>query len=313
MSNVKKIAVYLFVISFFFTLQNVTSAAEKLTNSYGIKITEEEYENLKELGFTDLAIDQMNKEVFKANKDLVVDKKSESTKYYEIVETTPDENQISTFSITSENEPTYTSTELSKEEYFRRVEQEKNGIKILLSTDTTTTSYRRLTTSIQLIGTTTRLHSKFIWDIIPATRSYDVLSTAIDSTFSPKAGSEYGQQLWGYTYTTSGGFYGGNATYPAGSSTYTRDGAGYGVKMDLKNDTSNTRITQLEGYMYYNIARSSSVVPYYINAYGNYSHLKTTDDTSFSYGLDFGGPGISWSGISASSFDSISAHAQILY
>lgn len=313
MSNVKKIAVYLFAISFFFMLQNVTSAAEKLTNSYGIKITEEQYENFKELGFTDLAIDQMNKEVFKANKDLVVDSKSESTKYQEIVETTPVENQVSTFSTTSENSPTYTTTELNEEEYFKRVEQEKNGIKIFASSDTTTTSYRRLTTSIQLIGATTRLHNKFIWDIIPSTRSYDVLSTAIDSTFSPKSGSEYGQQLWAYTYTTSGGFYGGNSAYPAGSATYTRDGAGYGVKMDLRNDTSNTRVTQLEGYMYFSIVRSSSVVPYYINAYGNYSHLKTTADTSFSYGLDFGGPALSWSGITSSSFDSMSAHAQIPY
>lgn len=313
MSTVKKIAVYLFAISFFFMLQNATSAAEKLTNSYGIKITEEQYENLKELGFTDLAIDQMNKEVFKANKDLVVDSKSESTKYQEIVETKPVENQFSTFSTTSENSPTYTTTELSEEEYFRRVEQEKNGIKILASYDTTTTSYRRLTTSIQFIGTTTRLHNKFVWDIIPNTRSYDVLSTSIDSTFSPQAGSEYGQQLWGYTHPLYGGFYGDNASYPSGSSTYTRDTAGYGVKMNLKDDSSNLRVTQLEGYMYYNIIRNSSVVPYYINAYGNYSHLKSTADTSYSYGLDFGGPSISWSGISSSSFDSITTHAQIPY
>lgn len=313
MSNVKKVISYLFALSFFFLFQNAISAQE-IENAYGIKISEEEYENLKELGFTDLAINQMDREVFDANKNLIVDSKSEVTKYYEVVEEVSDVQKDSSRSLLmNEKNPMYVSTELSEEEYFARVDRVKNGVQTFASSDQTVTSYRRLTTSIQRIQSTIRLHSKFVWDVMPKTRNIDVLSTSIDSTFSPVAGSEHGQQLWSYTNPTNGGLYGGNASYSKGSSAYTRGAAGYGVKMNLKDDASGARLVDLEGYMYFNIAKNSSVVPRYINAYGNYSHLTTTNSIGYSYGLSFGGPAISWAGVSGSSFDTITTHAQVAY
>jgi len=307
----KKLSALFLILAMFFVSQTVVGAEEKkIITSSGIKMTQKEYNNLKELGFTDLAIDQMPLEVFKQNKDLKILAKGENTKYYEVKEVFEDgeiKDRI--------------QTELTEDEYFKRVKDAKNHkqsnantFSIAANPDTTSTSYRRLTTTITRLSTSTiRLHSKFVWDIMPETRSYDVLSTSIDSTFTPVSGSNYGQQLWSYTHPVYGGFYGDNATYSSSSTAWSKQSAGYGVKMNLKDDETNMRIVELEGYAYFNITRSSSVVPYYINAYGNYSHAKTTVSSSFSYGLDFGGPSISWSGVSSTSFDSITTHAQVRY
>lgn len=46
--------------------------------------------------------------------------------------------------------------------------------------------------------------------------------------------------------------------------------------MNLKDNISSLRVTQLEGYTYFNIVRNSSIVPYYINAFGNYLYAKNS-------------------------------------
>lgn len=317
MKVLQKGLVFICTLFAIFMFQNSTEAADNeiVENANGIKITQEEYQNLIDLGFTNLAIQQMTEDVFNENKNLEIIDRSETTKYYEIKEI-PEINSFSK-SMESDSEENYVSTELTEEEYFKRIEAQKNeeeGFSTFASKDTTSTSYRRLTTTISRLNTTTaRVHSKFIWDIIPKTRSYDVLATNIDSTFTPVSGSNYGQQLWSYTHPINGGFYGDNAKYSSSSSTWSKQSAGYGVRMNLKNNASNLRVTELEGYAYFNIKRSSSVVPRYINAFGIYSHAKKDISSSFSYGLSFGGPSISYSGISSSSFDKISTHAQISY
>ncbi|KOO43752.1 hypothetical protein AMD01_15455 [Priestia koreensis] len=316
-----------------FAIQTSNAHADEVVtkNSNGIEITETEYQNLTNLGFSDLAINQMDQEAFDENKDLKVDSQVETTKYYEVKESTDSNNNLSTnfknkmLNNKNDNNDNYTTTELTKEEYYKRVNKVKseeqntnqsvlkNGSKTLAANDTSSTSYRKLTTSIQRIGTTLRLFDEFVWDVVPSTRSYDVLTTSIDSTFSPVAGSQHGQQIWSYTHPKLGGFYGDNAVYNSSSTTWNKQSAGYGVKMNLKDDTSTLRVTELEGYMYYNITRNSSVIPKLVNAYGNYSHAKSTVSSSYSYSLSFGGPAIGWSGVSSTSFDQLTTHAQTGY
>ncbi|MCM3454784.1 hypothetical protein M3685_12715 [Heyndrickxia oleronia] len=317
MTKLLKFSFAILAFMLFFAIKDSVNAnAAELTNSNGVKMTEQQHQNLQNLGFTDLAIDQMTQEIFDQNKDLVVERQSEDTKYYEVKEVT-ENNPIAKFS-TSEDPTSYISTELSKEEYFKRVEaakkakeQEINTIQPFSQSDTTTTSYRRLTTTIQLIGSDIRFYNKFIWDQIPATRSYDVLAATLDSYFTPLANTNYGQQLWSVVNPTTGASSGGNAVYSSSSSTWTKQSAGYGVRMNLKDNASNARVVDLQGYMYYKIAKNSSITPKYINAFGNYSHAKKTVGSSLSYGLDFGGPSISWQSESSTSFDTITTHAQV--
>ncbi|MEK5037523.1 hypothetical protein [Sporosarcina sp. FSL K6-3457] len=313
MKKILKIITFFCAFSVLGLVQGETKATENsIVNSSGIEITQTEYENLEYLGFTELAIDQMSQEIFDENKDLTVESKSDVTKYYEIQEITP----TKAFSVlTTDQNPNYKTTELTEEEYFKRVEAETNSISIFNNgDDTTSTSYRRLNTNIlKLNSTTYRIHSKFVWDKLPVTRSYDVLSTTIDSLFTPIQGTNHGQQLYAYTHPVQGGFYGSNVTYNSSNSNWNKQGAGYGLKMNLIDNTSTLRLTQLEGYAYYNIQRSSSVVPNYINAFGNYSHAKNTVSNSISYSLSYGGPAIGWSNVSSTEFDAITTHAQLQY
>uniref|UniRef100_UPI00308149BC hypothetical protein n=1 Tax=Virgibacillus salexigens TaxID=61016 RepID=UPI00308149BC len=76
-------------------------------------------------------------------------------------------------------------TELSKEEYFKRVKEQKNKVTTFDDEGSTSTSYRRLITQIEEYPSGIRLHSRFVWDIMPKTRSIDVLSTSIDDLYTP--------------------------------------------------------------------------------------------------------------------------------
>lgn len=300
-----------FVFSLFFSLclffPTLVNAEEKenFINANGIEITSIEYENLKNLGFTDLAINLMEKEVFLENKDLIVDSQTKVTRYYEIEESSPNISNIKT---------DYKTTELSEEEYFKRVKDAKmsDGLIKPSSTDTVETSYRRLTTSIQKIGSLIRLQNYFVWDVMPVTRSYDVLTISLDSMFSPVSGSQYGAQYWTSLHPLHGVHYGA-AEYNPSSSTWNKQSSGYGVRMNLKDDTPNEQVFELEGFMYYEITRNSSVTPTLINAYGNYSHAKQSITSNFSYGLSWGSPTITWSGVPSTSFDAITTHAQTSY
>ena len=93
-----------------------------------------------------------------------------------------------------------------------------------------------------------------IWDILPKTRKVDTLSTSIDSYFTPIANTEYGQQMWSYynKYHPEWGYYNSYISYNKGSSKYTRQSAGYGLKMDLKDDEGDYKLSALSGYMYFN-------------------------------------------------------------
>lgn len=331
MKKTKKIAFYFFVLFLFFTFQNHTSAAEVVyTNSKGVKMTQAEYDNLKNLGFSDMAIDQMEQEIFDENKDLVVYNKVEVTKYYETTEIPiKEENNtisntkplnLNNLTITTDNDNLYLTKELSKEEYYKKVQSAKMGLKngsySVLSDDTTSTSYRTLTTSIvELTNKKYRLKSEFKWDIMPKTRKVDTLSTSIDNYFTPIAQSEFGQQLWSYWNPSNpnAGFKYDSVSYSRGSSKYTRQSAGYGLQMDLKDDDTGYKLFELSGYMYYDIEKSSSIIPTYVNAYGNYAHLTENTSLSYSISLSYGSPSISFSGISSSKFDSITTHAQVKY
>lgn len=259
----------------------------------------------------------MSEEIFNENKDLIVESQAKVTKYYEVKEI-PKENQIinNPLSIEKSGNTAYVSTELSEDEYFKRLENSKISITFDESSDETKTSYRRLTTTVTKFTTAPnsyRVHSSFIWDMMPKTRSYDVLSTTIDPTFTPISGSNYAQQIYYSIHPISGGVEKHSIAYNSSSPTWSKQSLGYGVRMNLKNDEANLKVILLEGYAYYKIERSSSVVPTYISAFGNYSHAKKSISSNFSYGLSFSGPSISWSGISGTSFDSISTHAQMRY
>lgn len=324
----KKIATIILSFAFLVIFQYSASASETFfTNSYGIDMTKWEYDHLKEIGYSDLAIDQMSKERFNENKDLIIKSKTSTTRYYQITEEVKKSDNQTTYSLdtqTDNKNVVYTSKELTRDDYFAKVNATKNmqGISTLDAgngSDESHTSYRRLTTDIiEWLQGSKRVSQHFVWDIIPKTRDIDVLSISIENYFTPISNSQYAQQLYSYSYTkpTLSGLYGSNFEYKSSSGNWKKSQAGYGVKMNLKNDepeNKGMKVVELEGLMEYRIALNKKTPPNYINAFGNYSHAKTEIETNFSFDLSYGGPAISFSGVSSTKFDALTTHAQLKY
>ncbi|CDQ40005.1 MULTISPECIES: hypothetical protein [Virgibacillus] len=284
---------------------SVFAEEAKLTNSHGINISDEEYEKLIDLGFSDLTIRTMEESEFNELIELDPESMSRDSKFFEVKDSSI---ETSNAFISSNLKPKV--TELSKEEYFKRVKEQKNKVTTFDDEDSTSTSYRRLITQIEKYPSGIRLHSRFVWDIMPKTRSIDVLSTSIDDLYTPLPESEYGKQSWKTIHPIENVVDYGSANYSSSSSKWNRQGSGYGVKMNLKNSHAAEEVIELEGYAYFWIARSSSTRPNFINAYGNYSHQATSTETNFSYSLTYGAPSISWSGVSSTDITSITTHAQ---
>lgn len=322
MKNFKIIMTFLILTLVFFSTNSIVDAKSKsksqdkskvIVTSVGNKLTKDEFDNLLRMGFTELAIDQMPSDIIKDNKDIITDNIGESTVYQEVIEQ-DSSDKLSRSSLSEDNESDYHVVDLTKEEYFNKVNSSTQP-ELSRASNTTKTSYRRLTTTVSSLGKKYRVNSKFIWDKLPKTRSYDVLTTSIDSTFTPVPGSNYGTQLWtlGHKSSNPTPVTHGSAKYKSSSKTWTKSGAGYGVRMNLKDSTKTSQVLALQGYSYFDIERSNSVVPKYVNAYGNYSHAQKNISSNISYGLSFGGPSISWGNISSKSFSAITTHARTKY
>lgn len=312
----KKIVVMFFSLSFFLITHQVYASSEESTiiTSVGNEVTQEEFDQLLEMGFSELAIDQMPTDIIQDNLEFTPSEIVSTETYQEVVEFDLSRNLLKAdLFLNGENSLIESYViELSEEEYYKRLNSKE--MEALSSSDETSTSYRRLRTTVSK-GTDGkyRVNSRFVWDIIPKTRSHDLLSMSIDSEFTPVPGSNFGQQLWGAHIPVYNVLEGGSATYNSSSARWSKQGAGYGVKMNLKNSDKGYIIVDLEGYAYFDIERRSSIVPNYVNVYGNYSHANANVSSSYSYGLSFGGPSISWSGVSGTTFSNITTHARMTY
>ncbi|UTR04684.1 hypothetical protein MM326_11080 [Alkalihalobacillus sp. LMS6] len=292
------------LIAVSFLLYSGTVQASEFENNEGVLISEEEFDNLKEIGFSELQIQNMSQELFDDNRDKELVSETSSTKYIEMTYDTVGDSLATRQDF--HNSPS--QKELTADEYYERLNAPES-----FNTDTTSTAYRTLTTSIQTFTDDTRLRSEFEWDQMPVTRSMDVLSTSIDSTFSPVSGSGYGQQLYtGYNNNT-GELLTQNQEYNSSNSNWIHQSQGYALKMNLFNDPGGANALEVSGYQYYEITTNSDVTPTLVNAYGNYAHADVEVNLNYSVDLSFGGPGLSFSLEESSNFSEMTTHAQMDY
>ncbi|MDC3414742.1 hypothetical protein [Terrihalobacillus insolitus] len=260
----KKVFVSLFALGILtFFIGSSVSAAEKndvkLVNEHGISITDNDFERLLNLGFTEEDIEQMTKEEYDLNKDLQGELIKEETKYYKTVEKlSPNQDQTlekseefrsSDSSVESTPEETV-DIELTKEEYYNELEKEKeentkssgDEVGIMSNPDEISTAYKTMTTSIYSLNNREyRVANRLLWDKMPVTRSYDVNAITInDSQFRPISGSQYGKQTWNIYDWTKAESKTCSATYNSESDYWKKSPSGYGTKMNLKNDTKVT-------------------------------------------------------------------------
>lgn len=285
----------------------------KLVTNNGVSITESDYERLIGLGFTGNEIENMDQEEYDLNEGITGEVVSADTKYYKVFEPAETEqNEPKSFTTTTEqDEP----VELTKEQYYKElnnIKDEQNSADRIeiQAVDTGTTSYKTMTTSIVALGSREyRVKNSVKWDKIPKTRSYDVIGAAINSAvFRPQSSGYYGRQNWTLYNSYYGKYQYDGATYTTSSDTWRKGPSGYGVKMNLKNNVTGSdfrfsyNVVSLSMYAYYEANEINYGSQTYLDAYGRYAHAQQNLSGSFGFSIGFGGPAISFSGVSSSNF-----------
>lgn len=219
---------------------NVVSASE-YTNYFGIEMTNEEYNNLVNLGFTEDEIYYMNEETFEENKNFESTLVSQSEKYYKTL-------------YTDLNGNTY-STEVTKEEYENQAQTNART--------TVETEYKKMVSSISKNSDNTfRYKVSVSWKLIPSTRSYDIIGIGFNDDV-------YISSLVNFSYyycnssdecTTSGIFYDKKELSTGGSAVY---------------KVPSGSLAQLSSTLYYDVSKNTSSTITSLAMYADYAHATT--------------------------------------
>lgn len=324
------VAALCLVIGVIFAVPSYASTTDpvKFTNDNGIKITDADYDRLIGLGFSDNDIEQIDQQEYDLNKGLHGTEISSNTRYYKVIEKsdlmpTTYSNTLSTIKPTSTAVSDYV-IELSQDEYQKEVTAAKQQsdssdtgkFSPMNNPDSNSTSYKKMTTQIISLGSREyRIRNSVTWNVLPKTRSYDVIGTAINSSqFRPMPGTQYGKQYWTLKDVYSGDYSNVSSTYSSSSSYWSKTAAGYGTKMNLKNDNvvytgfgggareTGTRVTDLSMYAYYSVDELHYNNENVIDAYGRYAHAQKNLSVHFGFGISLSGIGITFSSVSSTSF-----------
>lgn len=244
--EVRKIDVlkYTVMFLFVFTIGIYSVSATEYVNYYDINMTNQEYNNLLNLGFTEDEIYYMDLTTFEENKDIEATLVSSNTKYYKTVH------------------PTYGTdytVELTEEEY-----ETESQISLLGEIET---EYKTMVTTISQNGSKYRYKVSLLWKNMPSVRNYDIIAIGFNDEVYINSSvyfNYYHCDSSGTCYTASD-YYdkkklstGGSAVYKLPSSSLSLSSVLY---YDVSKDTTDT-ITSL--YMC-----------------GDYSHATKSVSTSY--------------------------------
>lgn len=236
------------------------------TNSYNIEMTEQEYNNLLSLGFTEKQIDRMDSETFSENKDLEATLVSQVTKYYKTTTTTNYGVQ------TSE------TVELEKDEFNRQLQQAR-ATRTIYNGQVETT-YKLMTTTMSQLSTASfRYKVDLDWQQIPSTRSHDIIAIG----FEPAKVALNSLINFRQDYTYSSG---------------TTDYSLVGITKEGTNGCSATiklpsgSLSELSSYLYFTVRKAYSDVTVTSHiASGDYAHATSSvsESAAQNYTVDHAG------------------------
>lgn len=277
----KSMIAILMVISLFPTLTFAQSPSTMVINNNKVKLTLDEYNELKEKGYTDSQIMFFDQEII--NRNLNSDSKlvKQSVSYLKTVYTY--DNNLSLFDSVS-NVVKTEEIELTKEQYeFETSNGNLNDIS-LNAEDTKSYGYRVLTTSLYKEGTYSspvyRVVNVVQWDdnYTPKTRSFDILGISFANTneISVKAGSQYAFQTYTQTHKVTGTSEFKTINYSSNSDHYTKRSNGYAIAMNLVDDTTWYKMSQMNSYLEYTVIKTGSNVVNNLQFRGAYVHAQKT-------------------------------------
>lgn len=249
--------IILSIFIFTFCIGNVNAAVYE--NYYGIEMTNEEYNNLLNLGFTDHEIYLMNEETFEENKDIEATLIAKTNKYYKTT-------------YTDLNGTPYTM-EITENEYNNQSQMNQRG--------TVNTEYKNMISTIARLDNSFRYKVTVGWTNIPSTRSYDIIGIgfADDVYISSLVNFSYSYANSNGDWTTSTLNYGKHKISTGGSAVY---------------KVPSGDIRGLSAVLYYDVSKiNSSQTITYLEMCGDYAHATTSisqsranDHDTGIYGID---------------------------
>lgn len=281
----------LLLVTSIFTLSSYSVDADNdcyILNNNDICITEEHYNNLINLGFTDFEIQNMDSEIFEENKDLEGQVVSSITNYY------IDTNYYLNGQVTS------ISNQVTEEEYENFIPLEGmmgsignvNGI--LSYSGYTETVGKRMTTTIINNGSYKRYKNTVEWKNIPVTRSYDIIGIGLEDEKVHYVANRKLRQ----TYCTSVTDCSVGVT-----ATFKNMETGVGAVYKLPTGT----YVEMSVYMYFDVDKRSGVGTLTeLYAWGDYSHATSSvTQSQATSGYTIGSGGIYIEADLSSSYDAI--------
>lgn len=240
-----KSKLYLLVAIFAFILFIGQTNASEYINYYEISMTSQQYNNLLNLGFSEDEIYYMNQETFDLNKDITSTLVAKNNKYYKTTYTGLDGNSY--------------SIEITKDEY--------NNQSLMNSRGTVTTEYKNMITTISQLTNTFRYKVNVGWNMLPSTRSYDIIGVGFEDDVYISS-----PVYFGYNYCVSSGDCTTSTLY------YNRKSLSTGGSVVYKLPGSEAR--SLSAYLYYDVSKNTTSTITRLDMYGDYAHATSTVTSS---------------------------------
>ena len=267
----KKILYALLLVALAITSVNAKNAQPYYTNNNGIEMSEENYNNLKGLGFTDTQIAKMDNKTFAKKKDINANIVSQKVNHYVKV--------------------SYLQNGLQKERYEVVTENEYNGRLInpgssLLRVSGNYYNGMNATDDLAVVTTISNVNNTFMQyrvDVynytIPTKRSFDIYGIGIESGKVQVASAVECLQSWDYSNGSSDS---NDGCYPKSEST------GGSAMFELPSGS----LSSLETYISFWVAKQPNVGTIHgLEAIGDYAHAYNTVNSSVYnyYTVDVGG------------------------
>jgi len=268
---------YLFVLLLLFVPCVAFASDDYFLNYYGVEITNDEYSNLLELGFTEDEIYYLSEEEFNNNKDIIGSLESTTVRYFA---------NIVRYDVTGRI-ISNADMEITEEDY--------NAESVMpLSDGYVETTYKQMRTTIAKASSKYRYKVTLTWKQMPSTRSYDIIGIGIQSALVYINSS----LVFNQTYCVSS-----NCTNSSSYNSSNTSSTGAGVSFKLPTSTS---ITSLRSYFYFDVSKDTSNTITAMYAFGDYSHATKTISSSNAQGFYVDQSGIVLSSSISSYYDTIS-------
>lgn len=238
---------------------NVNAKEVFYTNNNGIEITQEQYNNLKGLAYTDKQIAKMDLNTFNENKDITGTIVAQNVKHYIKVNYLRNGIEATRYEVVTEDQ--YNGRLKNPQEMLRVSGNYYDG---LLATDEFA-----VVSSISNIDEDYMQYRVDVYNYeIPSTRSIDIYGVGIENNKVQVASIIRCHQSWEYTNGTDGY---SEACYPKIEST------GGSAMFELPSGSLNS----LETYVHFRVSKLPSMGTIYtLEAVGDYAHANQTVSNS---------------------------------